>query len=124
MRLQLVQKIDHCGVDFRRAFLPRPMTAVPKNYCSTQSRHVVRQIGDNPIDALLRRSPIASHVKRRNSHLRAREWPPGPLNVTPVFRASEEAGVSLIGRAARLAAIPVGESPANRGDPMQVQRAG
>jgi hypothetical protein len=27
-------------------------------------------------------------------------------------------------RAARLAAIPAGEGPANRGDPMQVRRAG
>src|ERR1700726_1879128 len=60
---QLAQEIDHCGIDFRRAFLLDPMTAVLKNYCSTQARHIPLQTGDNLIHALL---PIASHVKRPN----------------------------------------------------------
>ena len=51
---QLMQELDHCGVDLRRSLLLGPMTAVPKNYCATQSRHVVCQIGDNLIRALRR----------------------------------------------------------------------
>ena len=74
-RLQLVQKIDHRGVDLRRPFLLGPVTATREHDLAAQLRHVVCQIGDNLIHAVERyhQVTIASHIKRRHYHLRASE---------------------------------------------------
>ena len=89
---QLTQEIDHRGIDFRRAFLLGPMTAVPKNDCSTQARQVFLQTVDN---LLLRRGPIAGYIERRNTHLRTREWRqqlPISIDVTVPVHAAAKPG--------------------------------
>jgi hypothetical protein len=51
-RSQLAQKIDHRGVDLRRALLLGPVTATREHDLAAQSRYVVCQIGYDMIRTL------------------------------------------------------------------------
>jgi hypothetical protein len=53
-RSQLSQEMDHRGVDLRRALLLGPMAAAGEYDLAAQLRHVVCQIGDDPIHTLER----------------------------------------------------------------------